>query len=412
MLLPALASAWLVAAGATDLRPQYAVIVANNSSNDRALEPLRYADDDGAKYYELFAPQTEATVLLSVLDAETQALHPGLAAQSLPPTKKELFASLQKVNAKMKADRAAGLEPVLFFVFTGHGKRGAAGEGRIALLGEDLTRSELYEQVLAKSDARFIHLIVDACDSYFLVNSRGGLPTAPSMASTVTQLLDSRTLQKFPHIGVLLSTNSQKESHEWSAIRSGVFSHQVRSALSGAADVNADGRVEYSELRAFVAAANLEVKDPRGKVELFAQPPAQDRSQPIADLTRPSKLRFLMLPAGMAGRFWVEDARGVRIAELNKEAERPVAIALGNPGTHYLRTADREATFELSPAASVVDASHLVFSGRALASRGALETSFRENLFRTAFGPRFYAGYVASTGEVAVTPPPGPDLGP
>lgn len=414
MLVSLLLTACLatVPTGETPQRTQYALVVANNGSNDKALEPLRYADDDGARYFELFQPQTEDAVLLSVLDNETQALHPGLASRTLPPTKKELFGQLARLNERMKADKAAGKEPILFFIFTGHGKRGPAGEGRVALLGEDLTRTELYEEILAKSEARYLHLIVDACDSYFLVNSRGGIPSQPPVTAAVTQLLDGRSLDRFPNVGVLLSTSSQKESHEWSAIRAGVFSHQVRSALSGAADVNADGKVEYSELRAFVAAANLGVTDPRGKVELFARPPAQDRSAALVDLTRPSRLSFLVLPAGMAGRYWVEDAHGVRESEVNKEADRPLAIAISQPGEHFLRSSEREARFVIDAAATVVDASTLSFASRQMASRGALEASFRDNLFHTPYGPKFYAGFVASTGEPPVAPPPAPDLAP
>src|SRR6476469_5988493 len=90
MLLPLAYAACLAAVPAQSPAPiertQYAIVVANNSSNDKALEPLRYADDDGARYFELFSPQSDDAVLLTVLDEETQALHPGLASRSLPPT--------------------------------------------------------------------------------------------------------------------------------------------------------------------------------------------------------------------------------------------------------------------------------------------------------------------------------------
>src|SRR5688572_15963361 len=99
------ASLWLLVLGlglvltgparaAAPERVTYALIVANNASLDPKLAPLRYADDDGARYYELFAPQTQETVLLSVLDAETQTRHPGLAARTQPPTRAALKQSL------------------------------------------------------------------------------------------------------------------------------------------------------------------------------------------------------------------------------------------------------------------------------------------------------------------------------
>ena len=91
-LLPALGLA------AEPERVSYALIIANNASLDPKQADLRYADDDGARYYELFAPQARETVLLSVLDAETQARHPGLAARTQPPTRARLKESLARLT--------------------------------------------------------------------------------------------------------------------------------------------------------------------------------------------------------------------------------------------------------------------------------------------------------------------------
>ncbi len=391
-------------------RPQYALIVANNASNDPKVPALKFADDDGARYYELFAPQSREVVLLWVLDDETQRRHPGLAARTRPPTRRELLEALARLNEAMAADRKRGDEPVLYFVFTGHGQRGQAGEGSISLLGESFTRSELYEQVLAKSEAAYLHLIVDACDSYFFVNSRGSLPVAKAQADAVLSYLDEKTLARYPNVGVVLSTNNQQESHEWSAISAGVFSHQVRSALAGAADVNGDGRVEYSELRAFVAAANSRIDDPRAQVRLFAQAPSRNRSVPLADLGRRSSFAYLMLPAELSGRYWVEDERGVRLAELHKERERALLLAVPAGRTLFLRSFLKEARFQAMRPGTVVDAGGLSFELSAVASRGPIEDQFREKLFATPFGPRFYGGFVSSSGELPVAPPPMPDL--
>lgn len=405
----------LAAPGASAAEPErvaYALIVANNASPDASLAPLRYADDDGARYYELFAPQARETVLLSVLDDETQARHPGLAARTRPPTRAALKESLARLNGLMKEDKAAGRAPVLYFVFTGHGKRGPAGEGQVYLLDGAFTRTDLYRDVIGASPASFLHLIVDACDSYFLVNARGGLPIGPAQTAAVTRQLEARELGRYPNVGVVLSTSSVKESHEWSAIGAGVFSHQVRSALAGAADVNMDGRVEYSELVAFIAAANQGVEDVRGKLDIFARPPPQDRSAALSDLRRDSGLGFLSVPEGLGGRMWVEDTRGVRVAEFHKERERPLVVALPPSRAFWLRTDTSEARFTVPRAGAVVDAGELRFAATGVASRGPVEEAFRDKLFHVAFGPRFYSGYVASQGETPVALDDGPDLSP
>jgi len=400
------------AASAAPERVAYALILANNASTDPKQAPLRYADDDGARYYELFAPRTRETVLLSVLDAETQSLHPGLASKTRPPTRAALQEALGRLNARMAEDQARGDNPVLYFVFTGHGKRGPAGEGTVNLLDGAFTRTDLYEKVIAPSRASFLHLIVDACDSYFLVNSRGALPVAPARIEAVKSLLATRELARYPHVGAVLSTTREQESHEWSAIRSGVFSHQVRSALAGAADVNADGRVEYSELQAFIAAANQGVEDVRGRLEVSIQPPALDRATPLVDLGGEARLGFLLLPKGLEGRLWVEDARGLRVTELHKARERSVVLGLPLGSGYHLRATGREAPFQLSRAGAVVDAAALSWRENAFAARGAMDDAFRDRLFSVPFGPHFYNGYMASLGQTPVAPEQEPDLSP
>ncbi|MBX5481281.1 MAG: hypothetical protein IRZ16_05465 [Myxococcaceae bacterium] len=408
----ALLLAVLPTAASAGERVQYALIVSNNRSNDPKVPPLRFADDDGARFYELLEPQSKDAALLTVLDGDTQARHPGLASKTRPPTERELFDAFERLDRQMAADRDAGRDPVLYFVFTGHGQRGEAGEGSISLLGKNFTRTQLYQQVLARTHARFVHLIVDACDSYFFVNSRGALPRAESYAGAVKRFLDERTLEQYPNVGVVLSTASAQESHEWSGIFGGVFSHQVLSALSGAADVNADGRVEYSELRAFIAAANARVEDPRARPEVFARPPAQDHTYPLVDLTRPSRLGFVTLPAGMGGHFVVEDERGVRLVELHKEKDRATVLALPTGRELFLRSTTREAAVRLEHGTKLIDGATLLWRERTVASRGSLEETFRDDLFSIPYGPRFYEGFVTSTGERPVAPAAAPRLEP
>ena len=390
----------------------YAVIVAHNGGVDRSQAPLRYADDDGARYYELLAPRVREAALLSVLDDETQVLHPGLAARTRPPTRAALKETLTRLNTRMAEDRARGERPVLYFVFTGHGKRGAAGEGTVSLLDGAFTRTDLFQGVLAPSQASFIHLIVDACDSYYFVHSRGALPVGPAHAEVVKGLLATRELDRYPQVGVVLSTSTEQESHEWSAIRSGVFSHMVRSALSGAADVNADGRVEYSELHAFVAAASQGAEDVRGRLAAFVRPPALDRAAVLSDLGTQAALAYLLVPPGLEGRLWVEDVRGLRMAEFNKERERSVVLALPPGRGYFLRTRGREAAFTFAKPGEVVDAGGLVWRETAIAARGAVQDALRDRLFSVPFGSRFYRGYVANLALPPVAPEEGPDLSP
>ncbi len=62
--------------------------------------------------------------------------------------------------------------------------------------------------------------------------------------------------QAWEEPAVVIATARDQQTHEWDAYAGGVFTHQVISGLRGAADVNRDGRVEYSEVHAFLTSAN------------------------------------------------------------------------------------------------------------------------------------------------------------
>jgi hypothetical protein len=150
----------------------------------------------------------------------------------------------------------------------------------------------------------------------------------------------------------------------------------------------------------------------RGRLDIFARPPALDRSAPLSDLSRHIAMGYLLVPEGIGGRMWVEDTRGVRVADFNKERERPMVLALPPDRSYYLRGEGQEARLTVPRAGAVVDAGSLSWSSSAVASRGSVEEAFRDKLFSVPFGPSFYSGYVASLGQTPVAMDEGPDLSP
>jgi hypothetical protein len=253
-------------------------------------------------------------------------------------------------------------------------------------------------------------VVVDACNSYYLVHRRGGADDrGPSRHDAIRRYLTAEDLARYPNTGVLLSTSSERESHEWSGFSAGVFSHQLRSALAGAADVNGDGRIEYSEVEAFIAAANLRVADPRARLEVFARPPALDRTRALVDLTR-SKLRhFVRFPAGSPLAAYLEDARGVRTLDLHHSGEQPLVVGLVPSPRYFVRSRDgqRELRLDLTRAGRV-DIDPAAMKASAVVARGAVAEALRDHLYAEPYGPGFYRGFAASTGAppVAATPSP------
>lgn len=394
----------------TPERRTYALIVANNGSVDQGVQPLRYADDDGARYYELFSHLADDTTLLTVLDADSQRVFPKLASRSLPPSKAQLKRSVATLAAQIKADRKKGIETELYLVFTGHGNvEERSGEGYLSLLDGKLRRSDLYREVLRPLEANYTHLIIDACHAYFMVQSRGGKDGAAWQDDRTGQTHDQELAAYFQHrpqgdesvsstLGVLLSTSGAAEVHEWSKFRAGVFSHELRSGLLGGADANADGRITYTELEAYLAAANAGVTNPKARINVWASAPKQDRDRPLvrtADYRQASRLK---LPSGQAGRYYIEDARGLRYADVHSAPEGQASIVLLREPVdrrdYFLRTDDALASVSLKE--DSINGAALAFAPQADQARSSVEASFRANLFSTPYGPGFYAGFMAA----------------
>jgi hypothetical protein len=397
-------------AAAGEIR-RYAVITGQGRALDPKVPPLEFADDDAARYAELFGQIGDDVTVLAVLDPENQKRHGDVAARARKPDRAGMLAALSETYRRIEADRAAGKKTVLYFVLVGHGEVGPGGEGFVSLLDSAFTRGDLYREVIDRSPASITHVIVDACNSYYMVHRRGSAAgaddTGPSRASLVRDYVESEQLSRHPNVGVLLSTSSAKESHEWAGFGAGVFSHEIRSALIGGADANRDGRVDYSEVHAFVTAANLQVADPRARVEMFVAPPAMDVREPLVDLSATRFSHYLTLPEGRSSRLYLEDDRGVRYADLHMSGEAGVHVALVPRRYYYVRSADGslEQRVELSvPGRVEIDPDYLVKIE--LAARGSIHEAFRDQLFAEAYGGLFHRGFAAAHGYLAPEAPP------
>jgi hypothetical protein len=400
----------------------YTIVVAQNRSLDPGVKPLRYADDDGVKDWELLSLYADRSSLFVILDDETAGVHPDAARAAEVPRKQAIYDRLAKYNDLMAADLQRGDDPELFFVYAGHGDVDAAGQGYVNLFDGKLTRAELFHDVVAPSKARFVHVIIDACKSYFMVNSRGGnkrwvddqVPASEDRSDQQVQaFLAAEDLANYPRAGVIVATSGDQETHEWARYQSGILSHELRSALSGAADVNGDGRIEYSELRAFLAAANSRVRNPEARIEAYARPPALDRHHALVDLrnVQQQTSRFLHFAPGLAGRFHIEDDRGVRWVDLNKEPTAGFDVLVSSQHGYYVMRGDSQAPNDAeeteetevhSNTSRRFDLSSAKWRPRAIASRGALDQTFRQDLYKVPFGRGFYDGYVATSGDLPV----------
>lgn len=373
------------------------------------LSQLRYADDDAARFFafsRLFAVQT---VLATVLDEESQHRHASLARHSILPTRWALEQALERLREQMQRARDQGREVMFYFSYAGHGLE-LAGETRLTLYDGVVGRAWLLAQ-LGRLPADRIHLFVDACNAEGVVRGRGVITREVDARSRRLlprereALLNDKALVRLPNVGALVAATRGAEAHEWSRLQSGVFTHQVLSALSGAADVNDDGEIAYSEISAFVAAANRSIRDRRAAVVLRALPPRMDRNAPIFALTWVSNPAGLRSQPGLKlGHFHIESDRGLRLVDAHPAPEMGFMLLLPPAQRLWLRNKTHEASF-VSVAGKTLDLSQLSLrrrDGQALAARGSLDQSLERDLFATPFGPDYYRGWVDHHGWVSV----------
>lgn len=376
----------------------FAVVVANNRSIEPDLPSLRFADDDGAKYFELFSALGGKAALLSVLDADTQTRFPEARRRARPPRLAELRTALRETFAAIRIARARGRRTVFYFLYSGHGGVTSGGMGYVHLLDGKLTRTDIFREVIARSPAAVNHVIVDACHAYYLLHAKGAWrdDQAPDHegGDLLQRFLKNETLERHPNTGVVLATSSSAETHEWSRFQGGIFSHEVRSALAGAADVDGDGAVSYSELAAYVAAANSQVTNQQAHLSIFTRPPAQDMGEPVVRLAGPPA-HLLQVARPVKGHFYVEDLRGVRYADFNKSGEQALTLVLPQASrVYYLRGKAGEVRVELKDPPGVIRVDRL--DPLTLSARGPMEEALRRGLYAVPYGRGFHEGYLSA----------------
>lgn len=372
----------------------YVLIVANNASLNDSREPLRFADDDGARYAELFGIFAEEVRLYSVFDADTQRTFPQQTLRAIPPRRDAILAGLEELFAAMRQQTASGRKVVFYFIFSGHGEVGDDGEGYVHLLDEPWTRTDLFTHVIAASPATINHVVIDACNSYYMVARRGSQAVpAGNYGNLIRDFVGRERLERYPNTGVILSTANAAEVHEWGRIEAGIFSHELRSALAGAADANGDGAIDYDEVAAYIAAANGALPDQKTRLQVYARAPAQNLREPLLRLSGNDDGPRVTVPASWSGHYHLEDDRGVRFVDFNKTAEIPITLRLVPRSRYYLRGNDREYLIEPVGRGFWTTGTALEARPLLLAARGASHDAFDQHLFAIPFGPSFVEGY-------------------
>lgn len=401
-----LAAAPLAPPAAADAPPaRYLVVVGFNGGLPDPRTPLHFADDDAARTFLQLAPSAERAWLLSTADRETAKLFPDLTDVAREPTRQSLAQALGEAFWLMRQQKERGRATELVFAFAGHGDVNDAGEGYVVLADGPFTRTDLTTQVLEASPADVNHVIIDACSSYFMVNARGDesgrVELSPKLLDVLSQRVDAAVRAR---TGVLVSTSGAAEVHESGELGAGVFSFLLRSALAGAADSNGDGRVEYAEAAAFVAAASANLDDPRARLAVHVEAPVQRPHSALADLARSGADRFLSIDESGPVHVRLLDAHGLPYAELHDAGrDRPLVLALvGNPYFIVQRGAKEAVLVPRSAGAYALSALEFHDSPR---PRTDVPGAFA-GLYAGTFSAAFLQGFLATAASGDALAPP------
>ena len=337
-----------------EVRPPvgYALVVTNNRSLDSSRPDLHYADDDGIQYAKLFSEVfgRERVILLTRPDAGTLQLHPAYSATAFPPTRQQLFEAIDRLAKSIRVDKKNGHAVAIHMVFAGHGDI-HKGQGFIALEDERFTAADL-DELIARLKADQVHLIIDSCNAYFMLNPRGPSVKRWSARPSPHQSL----LRKYPHVGALISTSAEAVTYEWSELQSGIFSYEVRSALRGAADVDGKPGISYAEAAAFVHTSSKAIKNELYRPKVFVRGPSGNLQATIMP-NRTDDSRVLALRPSARRRLTIRDSDGVRVLDVHKEPGTALCIHLpvGSDSLYIFEHRATEATKRPMIITNVID---------------------------------------------------------
>jgi hypothetical protein len=391
----------------------HALVVGNNGvfpgepqEGSPALVPLAYADDDAAAVSALLGEIAASLHLLTVMDASTQAIYPKLVPLARPPSLAAVEQAVAAIAAEIERDRVRGDQSVVWLFFSGHGTSSYRNEPALALSDGAMSREFLYQHVLARLPATYVHLVVDACHAESIVRPRDSNAEVVSVApETANALLVRSTLSGFPHVGAILVSSRDAQAHEWDAIGHGVFTYELLSALRGGADVNGDRVIEYSEISAFMSAANRGMGDVRTRVAVSSRAPELNRRAPLLDLSAfaPKQVSWLSGVSGRRGIIQILDEFGRRLLTLHNVPEHSTSLLLEPSTTLYVVAQGQEAQFSALPG-QVTRFDDLRFAPSSTRSRGLRATALERGLFAIPFGRGYYEGFIDNAPDFVPVP--------
>jgi hypothetical protein len=302
---------------------RFAVIVGNNRGAADE-EPLRYAEADAARLYDVLLQLGDVSPLNGVLLRGRDATF--------------VRGALLAINARIRdAATKPDTQVVLIIYYSGH-----ADAQALHLQGSELPLSEL-RQLAHGSAAKFRLVVLDACRSGALTRVKGGQRVAPFALPPSAQA-------PLPGDGVafLTASSAHEDAQESDELQGSFFTHAFVTGLLGAADADGDGAVVLDEAYRYAYGTTLRASsrtsagtqhptfeyDLRGRGELVLTRPAAYASA-RASVAFPAALSFMLMRDSSAGAVVLE-----------LEASHEVRTLSVEPGHYFVRARGPEVMYE------------------------------------------------------------------
>ncbi len=254
-----------------------------------------------------------------------------------PPTWPSVDASVKEIARRI--ERLGGGAEVYVY-YAGHGRKrrvgahthtdlyldpseAGDGDGYNGVLSTRLLQTRVLGP-LQRGDSR-VHLIVDACQSAYLLEARGMRRTERVFKAppTVEPAMLDRFSEFFEGVGALLATSGSQVTYE-SSKSGGIFSYAVRTAGVGLGDLDGDGQVTYGELSLVLP----EILSRRaGSAQPMLLAPGDRADVPFLDY-RGRRTSAVVFRPNLATRFELSSMYHEPFAAVFPTGERPTQVYL------------------------------------------------------------------------------------
>jgi hypothetical protein len=309
---------YLFAAAQTDdiYTRRFAFIVGSNFGGEDRVT-LRYAVTDARAFEDVLKEMG------GVLSGDSYFLE--------EPSRENFFKQIKSLTKEVEKSNKDYRRLEVIFYYSGH-----SDEENLFLGNDRLAYMELRELITGmNADVRIA--ILDSCASGALTLPKGVIKRSPFLADTAYDMKG---------YAFMTSSSANEAAQESGRLRKSYFTHNLISAMRGAADMNQDGRITLNE--AYQVAFDGTLLQTERTMAGPQHPNYHIQMSGTGDVVITEiwkSMAVLVLKKDIAGKIYIHNENDVLLVELTKSEGREIAIGL-NEGRYRLINIDRRSILE------------------------------------------------------------------